>query len=263
MPADPTPREHAFPDKTKLRPQVWRVIEAEPAPGGKSDRPIRVCRILQVKGAGNAGLATVAAAQRGVVHREQLVALGIGRGSIAHRVGSGSLHRILPSVFAVGHPALAALAPEVAALLYAGDDCVLSHATAAAIWGFGPPPRADQIHVTLAGRNVPERPGLRIHRVPELDSRDVRLRDGLPVTAPARTLIDLAGQVGDDLFADALAQARVLRLVSDRELNAAIARCPSRAGTARVRRVLRDESIATMARIAQALALAQARLGSA
>jgi very-short-patch-repair endonuclease len=104
------------------------------------------------------------------------------------------------------------------------------------------------VEATLAGRHVRERAGLRVHRVPELHSRDVRLRDGVPVTAPARTLIDMAGLVSDDAVADALAQGRVMRLISDRELNAAMARCLIRAGTARLRRVLRDEHEPTLTR---------------
>lgn len=181
--ADP-PRDHAIRAKSKLRPQVWRVIEAEAASGDQSKRPIRICHILQVEGAGDRGLAELAAAQRGVVHRSQLAALGIGR----------------------------------------------------------------RVEATLAGRHVRERAGLRVHRVPELHSRDVRLRDGVPVTAPARTLIDMAGLVSDDAVADALAQGRVMRLISDRELNAAMARCLIRAGTARLRRVLRDEHEPTLTR---------------
>lgn len=42
---------------------------------------------------------------------------------------------MLPSVFAVGHPSLRPPAFEIAALLYTGEDAVLSHRTAAAMWG--------------------------------------------------------------------------------------------------------------------------------
>ncbi|MGI8712138.1 MAG: hypothetical protein ACR2NR_02940 [Solirubrobacteraceae bacterium] len=81
------------------------------------------------------GLAGLAWAQRGPVHRRQLTACGVSRGSIAHRVRNGALHRLYPSVYVLGHDALPERAVEVAALLYAGDDSVLSHHTAAALWG--------------------------------------------------------------------------------------------------------------------------------
>jgi len=237
----PVAREHAFSDKSDLRLRIWRVVGVEPAGGDKSKRPIRICHILQVQETGERGLAVVAAAQRGLVHRSQLVALGIGRGSIAHRVGVGSLHPVLPSVFAVGHPALEPLAAEVAALLYVREDCVLSHRTAAAMWGFAQP-SAGPVEITLAGRNVRQRPGLTVHRVQDLDARDVRLREGIPVTAPARTLIDLAAVGSDHDVVQAIAQARVLRLCSDPDLDAAMAECPGRTGTSRLRRILRSDA---------------------
>jgi very-short-patch-repair endonuclease len=152
----------------------------------------------------------------------------------------GSLHTVLPSVFAVGRAALEPLGAEIAALLYVGDDCVLSHATAAALWGLSPP--RDLVEITLAGRNVRQRPELRVYRVAELDARDVRLRDGIPVTAPARTLIDFAASALDDDLQAALSEARVLRLITDGDLRLALERCPTRSGSARLRRFLRAET---------------------
>jgi very-short-patch-repair endonuclease len=83
-----------------------------------------------------------------------------------------------------------------------GEAGALSHSTAAAIWELGQLP-PELVHVTVVARNLRQRLGLRIHRAQELDSRDVRLRDGLPVTAPARTLVDLAGCCEDFLWREA------------------------------------------------------------
>jgi hypothetical protein len=63
------------------------------------------------------GLGVVAGAQDGVIHRSQLNALGIGRGSIAHRARTGSLHQIFSSVWAVGHSAVSPEALEIAAVM--------------------------------------------------------------------------------------------------------------------------------------------------
>jgi very-short-patch-repair endonuclease len=238
----PRRSEHAFCDKPGLRPAIWRIFEARDADAGKSERPARICRTLQVEpGAGEPGLARVADAQRGLVHRSQLAGLGIGRGAIAHRVKVGRLHRELPNVFGVGHGALEPLAREMAALLYVGDDCALSHTAAAALWGVAQR-YSDQIDVTVVGRHVREFPGLRVHRITELDVRDVRLHDRLPVTAPARTLIDFAGSSGAGALERALAEARVRKLITDTELTAAMARAPGRAGVALVRDLLRREA---------------------
>jgi very-short-patch-repair endonuclease len=168
------------------------------------------------------------------------MALGIRRGSVAHRLSTGSLHRVFPSVFAVGHPALEPWALETAALLFGGDDCVLSHSTAAALWGFVPvvPP---EVAVTLVRRHVRRPPGVRVHRVDALDARDVRFREGLPVTAPARTLIDLAGEASGGAVEAALNEARVLQLVTDEQLQEAMERCPLRTGVGHLRALLTGE----------------------
>ena len=195
---------------------------------------------MHVNEPGDRGLALLGAAQRGVVQRSQLAEVGIGRGSIAHRVKSGSLHRVLPAVFAVGHPALEPWAFETAALLYCGDDSVLSHGTAAALWGLVPatPP---QVSVTVAGRNAGRPLGVHIHRVAAIDARDVCMRHGLPVTSPARTMIDFAGGQPGGAVEAALNEARVRQLVTDEALHRAMERCPLRTGVGRLRALLAAE----------------------
>lgn len=127
----------------------------------------------------------------------------------------------------------------MAALLWIRRDCVLSHVSAAAVWGLAP--SSETIYVTALGRYVRPRANVQIHRVAHLDPRDVRLRQRLPVTAPARTLIDLAGLERDATLERALAEARVARLVSDADLAAAIDRARGRPGVATVRRILEFE----------------------
>lgn len=202
--------------------------------------PARVWNILHVRGTGDRGVAQLAGAQRGVAHRDQLAAVRIGRGAVAHRLSRGRLHRILPAVFALGNPVLEPLAAETAALLHAGDGSFLSHRTAAALWKIAPNP-AGPIEVTTVIRKVRELPGLRLHRVHAIDLRDLRLHRGLPVSAPARTLIDLAAHSTADELHRALNEARVTNLVTDDELHRAIGRCPHRAGTAALRKLLAAE----------------------
>jgi hypothetical protein len=233
-------RAHAAGSKPPGDRAIWRIFNAEGASAGKSIRPARICHILQVEEVGNRGLAEAAGIQRGMIHRSQLISLGITRGSIAHRVRTGTLHPVFPSVWAVGHPALTPEALETAALLYAGADTVLSHASAGAVWRLVD--RPEEVQVTVAGRRVRHRAALRVHRVAVLDARDVRLRHGIPVTSPARTMIDLAGSLDDDLEIErALAELRVLGLARDAELRAAMDRCPGRAGVARLRALLDAE----------------------
>ncbi|MGZ4169545.1 MAG: DUF559 domain-containing protein [Solirubrobacteraceae bacterium] len=184
---------------------------------------------------GERGLSLVAGAQRAMVHRAQLRALGITRGSYEHRVQSGALHRVLPSVLSVVHPVLEPLARETAALLHVGDNAVLSHESAAAVWGLAAIPSF--VAITLINRNVKSQPGLRLHRVKALDTRDVIIHKGFPVTAPARTLIDCATNSNIHRL---LNEARVLGLVTDAKIHAAIERCPGRKGVGPLRQLLSD-----------------------
>ncbi len=144
---------------------------------------------------------------------------------------------VLPSVFAVGSPVLPPLGAETAALLHAGDNTVLSHESAAALWGLTSAPAF--VATTMIGGRVRGRPGLRVHRVPALDIRDIRLRHGLPVTSPARTLIDCAA--GNRNIDRLLNEARALKLVKDSEIYAAMDRCPGRKGTGPLRALLAAE----------------------
>ncbi|MGA9857012.1 MAG: DUF559 domain-containing protein [Solirubrobacteraceae bacterium] len=144
-------------------------------------------------------------------------------------------------MLAVGHTALAPWALETAALLQAREDAVLSHATAAALWGIAAADPAD-VHITILARHIRQPDGMQVFRVRHLDTHDVRIRHGLPVTAPARTLIDYAAAASDTATAVALNEARVLRLVNDADLQAAIMRAPLRSGSARIRRLLSSEA---------------------
>jgi very-short-patch-repair endonuclease len=140
-------------------------------------------------------------------------------------------------VLSVVDPVLEPLARETAALLYAGDDAVLSHDSAAAVWGLTAAPCF--VVVTMMGRHARSQPGLQLHQVDALDIRDVCLHHGFPVTAPARTLIDCAasGLPLDRL----LNEARALKLVKDAEIHAAMERCPRRKGVRALRALLAAE----------------------
>ena len=192
-----------------------------------------------MEGTGERAIGNAAAAQRGLVHLRQLRAAGFGRTRATRLVKRGSLYPLLPRVFAVGRPALEPLALELAVVLWLGRDAVLSHRSAAAIWGLVPAPDG-QVDVTIVGRDARSHEGITTYRVDEIDGRDVRIRDGLPVTAPARTVIDLASGRASGVLDRAIAEAHVLRLVTEREIEQALSRAPTRSGSACVRAALRE-----------------------
>ncbi len=140
----------------------------------------------------------------------------------------------------MGRPSVEPLGLETAAILYFDGDAFLSHASAAALWGIREAAPRD-VHVTLIGRDCRSRPGLTVHRVGALDRADLRARQGLPLTSPARTVLDLAGESEADELEQAVAQARVHGLLRAGELERAVDRAPHHRGLARVRALIDAE----------------------
>jgi very-short-patch-repair endonuclease len=144
---------------------------------------------MRPKSATDLEIATLAAAQHGVVARSQLLALGLTNEAVARRLGGGRLHAVHRGVYAVGHTVLTKEGRWMAATLATGG--VLSHATAAAAWEILPVGAA--IHVTVPGDpGRRRRAGIRVHRSRTLTSDDATVRRGIPLTTPERTLADLA-----------------------------------------------------------------------
>jgi very-short-patch-repair endonuclease len=187
-------------------------------------------------------IARTATRQNGALTRKQLVKAGLDDSGVDRRARNGLLHRIHRGVYVLGHEAFAQYACESAALLAAGERAVVSHATAASLWGFAPPTAPDaDIHITTIGAKVRSRPGLIAHRSNTLEARDIRRLHDLPVTAPARTLFDLAATGYRDLdraFGDAHAQ----RLVNAREIEQLLERVGPRAGSRALRSLLSDNA---------------------
>jgi hypothetical protein len=95
-------------------------------------------------------------------------------------------------------------------------DGVLSHATAAAAWELRAP-GAGVMHVTVR-RNRTKRAGLRVHRSRTLTPDDVTTHRNIPITTPARTIIDLARTVTGRPLEQALDQAEHRRLLDFADL---------------------------------------------
>jgi predicted transcriptional regulator of viral defense system len=132
----------------------------------------------------------IAGRRHGVISSSELARAGLSRRAVSHRVGRGWLHRMHRGVYLVG-PLEAPLSRAAGAVLAIGDGAVLSHHSAAAAWELLAH-RAGPIAVTLPARDARRRPGIELHRVRHLDSKDIRRHRAVLVTSPARTLLDLA-----------------------------------------------------------------------
>jgi very-short-patch-repair endonuclease len=181
----------------------------------------------------------IAGVQRGFIHRSQLLSTGLSRHAIAHRLHTARLTAYYPSVYLVGRPSIEALGPETAAVLFLGGRGVLSDATAGAMWDICAVP--EPVDITVVHHYARSRPGLCVHRRSFLAPVDVVAVRGLPVTAPARTLIDLAAVLPVVALERALAEARVQRLIRESELPPAIERAAGLPGAVRLRALLAAE----------------------
>jgi hypothetical protein len=82
----------------------------------------------------------------------------------------------------------------MAAVLACGDGAVLSHRSAAALWGFGWE-RGGDVDVSLTCDREIRRLGICSRTRPALTDRDVTTHEGIPLTQPVQTLIDIATEV--------------------------------------------------------------------
>src|SRR4051794_2633600 len=135
-------------------------------------------------------LADLVGRQHGVVSVGQLRELGFDRYAVKRRVASGRLHRLHRGVYSVGHTIVDWRGRYLAAVLACGDGAVLSHRSAAALWGIRPTAAA-RVDVTVSHTSgVRSTTRIAVHRSRRPFERVVR--DGVPVTTPGRTLADLA-----------------------------------------------------------------------
>ena len=125
----------------------------------------------------------------------------------------------------------------MAAVLTCGSDAVLSHESAAALWGIRPDLRGD-IEVSLPFPGDRRRPGIRVHRRRALEVADITTFDRIAVTTPVCTLIDLAARLTPADTERAVNQADKLDRVDPEALREALSEADARPGVGRLKRIL-------------------------
>lgn len=175
--------------------------------------------------------------QHGVVSRAQLLALGFGSKAIAHRIAKGRLHVLWRGVYAVGRPRVGQRGQWMAAVLSCRADALLSHRSAAALWGLTTR-RSPVVEVVIPHAARRRRPGIRINRRVDLGPEHRREVDGIPVTDVVSTLVDLASSAPEWQVERAINDADRLDLVDLEELRAMVGTLSPRPGMACMRRLL-------------------------
>ena len=185
-------------------------------------------------------IAGLADRQHGVVGRDQLIDLGVPERTIEEWVDGGRLHPVHRGVFAVGHPRIAEHGRRWAAVLAYGPRTLLSHRSAATLWGLARQ-GSSLIDVTApTGRQgIDRRTGIFIHRG-RMHPEDRAVRGGIPVTTVARTLFDLAEFVSLKRLESAWEEADRLNLLQLREVEGVCERGYGRRALRPIRRLLAD-----------------------
>ena len=178
-------------------------------------------------------VARIAERQHGVISLRQLRAIGFSDGAVKRWLLSGRLHQIHRGVYSVGHAGISERGLWLATVLAGPPGTVLSHRSAATLWGLLPKgtARVDVIapaHLRSNGRH-------RVHHC-WVGTEEVTRRFGFPVTAIPRTLIDV-GAVAPHLLARAFNEAQVQGLLSTATLSESIATNRGRRGVARLRAI--------------------------
>ncbi len=187
--------------------------------------------------AGNGELANLAKRQHGVVSIRQLTGLlGYSQAAVHRAVSAGRLHRLYRGVFAVGHTNLSLHGQCLAAVLACGPDALLSHVSAAWLWNLT---KASPLPASVSTPlHRKRRPPLRLHEARSLAAEDRALREGIPVTALPRTLLDLAASVRFEWLEKMVERSEDLELFDLRAVEDLLGRTVGHQGHTRLRRAI-------------------------
>ena len=229
---------------TSAAPRV--VCESVSPDEHDSQRLVKVLgvkRLLPVSGTPLERMAAIAQLQRGRVARRQLLVAGVSKAAIGRMISRGLLHAEHVGVYAVAHRAPVPFGRETAALLACGDQACLSHRSAAAVWRILEPDDG-AVEVTIVASNSGRRrPDVQVHHSRDLVPRDLRIHEGLPLTSPARTLLDLAGCLDSRSLERALDEAlMVLKIVSRPQVLDLFGRANGHAGASMLRTLMTRRS---------------------
>jgi very-short-patch-repair endonuclease len=149
----------------------------------------------------------------------------------------GRLRRLHRGIYLVG-PILPPWGREFAAVLACGPHACLSHISAGGLWGFVAAPEVGPVHVRIPGGRSGDRPGIRVHGTEALAPDERQVVNRIPVTAPGKTLLDLATVVARKELERAVARAEKRKLIDRDGLSALVERSRRRKGAPALREIV-------------------------
>jgi very-short-patch-repair endonuclease len=167
-------------------------------------------------------VSTIAQRQHGHVTRAQLLALGFSARTISYMVARGELIRVHAGVYAVRYRRVEPVARAMAAVLACGQGAVLSHDSAAALWGLRRWPKTPEV---ITPEHV-RRPNIHTHRSRTLDISDVRVELNVPTVSAGRAIFDIAARLSDRQLTRITQDARDEGHLHAADLHTLLLRCP-------------------------------------
>jgi very-short-patch-repair endonuclease len=189
----------------------------------------------------------IASGQRDLISTAQLWECGLDKDAVARRVRAGWLRLVFQGVYSVGSGELPALGLESAALLSCGKGSFISHRSAAFVWGIRKTD-PDEVEVSVLGFTCRARNGIVLHRIKGIDRRDLRRHEDLWVSSPARVVLEIAAVGTRDELVDVIDQGLALRRFTPGDLKDVLNRNRGRAGAARLRDVIADDTTMAISR---------------
>jgi len=182
-----------------------------------------------------------AARQHRVVARWQLLDAGLRGWVVDHRLELGWLHPVYRGVYAVGTADLTRYGRWMAGVLACGPHAVLSHRSAADLWGLRVGGSRVEVSVPGARRKRPR--SILLHQPKQLPTRDRGWIENIPVTSLARTLVDLAAVVKPERLDNAFEEAERIGELDLRALEEVCARSNGKKGVAEITRLIAERRI--------------------
>ena len=189
----------------------------------------------------DAEIARLAGRSHGVVTRAQLLAAGVSADQVTTRLRRGSLIRVHPGVYRAGHRAPSVEARYLAAVRAGGEGALLCGLAAGWLLGLVPGGALRAEVVVRVQRRIE---GVRVRR--GLNPRDSFLWRGVPVTSPARTMVDLASVLSVDDLARAFHEAGIRHQLTPDHVEAVLRRRPNSPGAAKLRAVIHGDAPLTL-----------------
>jgi uncharacterized protein DUF559/transcriptional regulator with AbiEi antitoxin domain of type IV toxin-antitoxin system len=181
----------------------------------------------------------------------------LGPEAIRSRIALRRLVIVHRGVYALGHAPQASADRAYAAVLACGRSALLSHGSAASLWGiYDRWWTPFEVIVETARR----RPGIRIHRA-TVDRKDVRRHLGIRVTSPARTVFDIAPRLTDRALTRAVNELRIERRLKLEHLAELVARLPRHPGARRVKPLIETPKGPTRSKLEDAFVAFTERFG--